>query len=203
MQSTIQSTIHTITVDNTQRIVVNNGEAVPYKPLNMTKPHEAFKAVVDVLNAHGADMFHVIIQVIANKYGHSFDEMLETITDSPEYINMKIHPLLQSLSYFQQDDVDKVLQSNTTNTSTTIHDDTDSLSTSIANIDINNNTNDINDTNNTTDNIPTKLVTKKRKPKTTTATTTIIPSTIPLAIPPPETVTIRKKTKKNTIPSEP
>ena len=194
MQSTNQSTIQNITIDNTQRIVVNNGEAIPYKPLNMTKPHEAFKAVIDVLNAHGADMFHVIIQVIANKYGHSFDEMLETITESPEYINMQIHPLLQSLSYFQQDDVDKVLQSNTTNTtntSTTTHDDTDSLSASIANININTNT----DTN---DNIPTKLVTKKRKPKSTTTT---IPSTIPLAIPPPETVTIRKKTKKNTITS--
>jgi hypothetical protein len=191
----MQSSITNITVNNTPRIIVDsNGDAVPYANRNMTSPKQAFRAVVDVLNAHSADMFHVIIQVISNKYGHSFDDMLETITNSPEYAALYSDPVIQSLSYFDQSDVNNITHSTQSTQST--QDDTDSLSNSICNMNIYDNTSD-----NTSDNppvIPNVLITKKRKPKTTSPATSATTPIIPLAIPPPETITIRKKGKKST-----
>jgi hypothetical protein len=188
----MQSSLPNITIDNNTRFIVNNnGESVPYNNRNMSSPHDAFKAVVDVLNAHSADMFHVILRVISNKYGHSFDDMLDTITSSNEYANLQTNPLLQSLSYFDQSDVDNITQS--TQSTQSPQDDTDSLSNSICNMNISDNNSD-----NTSDNppvIPNVLITKKRKPKTISPATSAI---IPLAIPPPETITIRKKGKKST-----
>ena len=196
----MQSSIPNITVNNTPRIIVDsNGDAVPYANRNMTSPKQAFRAVVDVLNAHSADMFHVIIQVISNKYGHSFDDMLETITNSPEYAALYSDPVIQSLSYFDQSDVNNITHS--TQSTQSPQDDTDSLSNSICNMNISDNTSDNtpdNTSDNTSDNppvIPNVLITKKRKPKTTSPATSAI---IPLAIPPPETITIRKKGKKST-----
>lgn len=196
----MQSSIPNITVDSSTRFIVNNnGESVPYNNRNMSSPHDAFKAVVDVLNAHSADMFHVILRVISNKYGHSFDDMLDTITSSNEYANLRTNPLLQSLSYFDQSDLNNITQSTST------HDDTDSLTHSIHNMNISDTipnttsdtTSDITpDTSDTIPIIPDVLITKKRKPKTTSATPTS--AIIPLAIPPPETITIRKKGKKST-----
>jgi hypothetical protein len=188
----MQSSTPNITVDSSTRFIVNNnGESVPYNNRNMSSPHDAFKAVVDVLNAHSADMFHVILRVISNKYGHSFDDMLDTITSSNEYANLQTNPLLQSLSYFDQSDLNNITHSTFT------HDDTDSLTHSIHNMNISDTTSDtIPDTSDTIPIIPDVLITKKRKPKTTSATPTS--AIIPLAIPPPETITIRKKGKKST-----
>lgn len=85
----------------------------------------AFGAAMEVLFAHVADVFTIIIDVIAEKYKLDTHEVMTTIISHPKYSNISKHPVINSLTYFTQDDVRRVnsklepvtLDTNTTNES--------------------------------------------------------------------------------------
>lgn len=50
-------------------------------------------------------MFDVVLDVLAEKYGHSKDEMLATLAAHPSYQSLPRHPVLDSLGYFGEGDL--------------------------------------------------------------------------------------------------
>jgi hypothetical protein len=64
----------------------------------------AFKAAMEILFAHSADVFTCIVDIIAEKYELEVDDIMKTIVSHPKYNGLSIHPVIRSLSYFNQED---------------------------------------------------------------------------------------------------
>jgi hypothetical protein len=87
--------------------VVNNPPAnyVPYSPRNIKQHNNiAFKAAMEVLFAHTADVFSCIVDIIADKYELDANQIIETVINHPKYTSLSVHPVINSLSYFTVDD---------------------------------------------------------------------------------------------------
>ncbi len=61
----------------------------------------AYKASLELLFAHVADIHTLMLKIIADKYGHSVEEMLLTVQSNPEWNNLYLHPTLKALTYFE------------------------------------------------------------------------------------------------------
>ena len=61
----------------------------------------AYKASLDLIFAHVADIHTLMLKIIADKYGHSVEEMLATVMEAPEWNNMYLHPTLKAMTYFE------------------------------------------------------------------------------------------------------
>jgi hypothetical protein len=61
---------------------------------------ECYKASLEMIFAHIADIHMVILKILSARYGHSVSDMLKTIMDHDEYKNIYLHPVLKSLVYF-------------------------------------------------------------------------------------------------------
>lgn len=83
---------------------------VPYKPEHIKKSNTiAFKAAMEVLFAHTADVFSCIVDIIADKYELNPDDIMETVVNHPKYTSLSVHPVINSLSYFTADDLKPAL----------------------------------------------------------------------------------------------
>lgn len=79
---------------------------VPYTPEQIKGDSKtAFKAAMEILFAHSADVFACVVDIIAEKYELDFDDMMQTIITHPKYTELSIHPVIRSLTYFNQQDV--------------------------------------------------------------------------------------------------
>jgi hypothetical protein len=70
---------------------------------------ECYKASLELIFAHIADIHMVILKILSARYGHSVSDMLKTIMDHDEYKNIYLHPVLKSLVYFDPIDEGKNL----------------------------------------------------------------------------------------------
>ena len=87
--------------------VINNPPAnyVPYTPRSIKQHNNiAFKAAMDILFAHTADIFTCIVDIIADKYELDANHIIETVINHPQYTSLSVHPVINSLSYFTADD---------------------------------------------------------------------------------------------------
>lgn len=84
------------------------GNAADYRPFSQqflkAHPSPAMKAVSNVLMCHVADMFMIAMDVMSRKYGHSVEEMIDTIRTDEAWTDASLHPVLKSLTYFDQDE---------------------------------------------------------------------------------------------------
>lgn len=60
----------------------------------------AYKASLELIFAHVADMHTLMLKIIADKYGHSVEDMLATVMNHEEWNDIYLHPVLRSLTYF-------------------------------------------------------------------------------------------------------
>jgi len=60
----------------------------------------AYKASLELIFAHVADIHMLMLKIIADKYGHSVEEMLETVRENEEWNSIYLHPVLKSMIYF-------------------------------------------------------------------------------------------------------
>lgn len=60
----------------------------------------AYKASLELIFAHVADIHMTILSILSKEYGHSVEEMLSTVTNHPEWKSIYLHPVLKSLVYF-------------------------------------------------------------------------------------------------------
>lgn len=69
-------------------------------------PSATLAAAIHALNCHMADMFLILVSILADKYGHSVDELIGAIKADERWTEAQVHPLVKSLTYFEQADVD-------------------------------------------------------------------------------------------------
>ena len=61
-------------------------------------PQIAYKASLQLIFAHMADFHMYVLDCIAKKYGHTPDELVSTIRESPEWKTMYVHPTLRQFT---------------------------------------------------------------------------------------------------------
>ena len=61
---------------------------------------ECYKASLELIFSHVADIHMVILKILSEKYGHSVPDMLATVMKHKEWKNIYLHPTLKSLIYF-------------------------------------------------------------------------------------------------------
>lgn len=60
----------------------------------------AYKASLELIFAHVADIHMTILSILSKEYGHSVEEMLTTVTNHSDWKSIYLHPVLKSLVYF-------------------------------------------------------------------------------------------------------
>ncbi len=60
----------------------------------------AYKASLELIFAHVADIHILMLKIIADKYGHSMEEMIKTVMEDEEWNSIYLHPTLKTLTYF-------------------------------------------------------------------------------------------------------
>jgi hypothetical protein len=85
------------------------GNAEDYKPFSREflerNPSAILKATMDIISCHTADAFSAVLSILCDKYGHDLDEVIETIKAHDTWKALQTHPLIKSLTYFNEDDV--------------------------------------------------------------------------------------------------
>ena len=74
--------------------ILENGDNVSYIPINVKTHRDAYAASLHVLFKHVADFHVCVVQTFSKKYGIPEDEILKTIQESEEFVNMKVDPVL-------------------------------------------------------------------------------------------------------------
>ncbi len=73
-----------------------------------TSADACYKASLEMIFAHVADIHMIILKVLSDKYGHSIKEMLDTIMTSSEWREIYLHPVLKSMVYFGEPESDSM-----------------------------------------------------------------------------------------------
>jgi len=110
MSSTQATTTPAITVTETL-----TGKEADYVPIAQeylrAHPSASLTAVINMLNCHMADMFITMLTIMGDKYGHTIDEMIDVVKADPRWDAVQTHPLVKSLSYFDERDADRAIGS--------------------------------------------------------------------------------------------
>jgi hypothetical protein len=72
------------------------------KMRDLSTASEAYKATLEIMFCHMADMFEVVVDIIAEKYGHSKEEMIATVKTHPAFDTLRTHPVIDGLSYITE-----------------------------------------------------------------------------------------------------
>ena len=92
-------------VDSSKRYLRTGEE---YTPVEIKNPSLAMNACLHLFMSHSVDFFAIMLDIIADKYGLSKDEMVETVIQDPRIKNMSVNPVIHSLGYFEQEDLEKI-----------------------------------------------------------------------------------------------
>jgi len=74
--------------------VLENGQRVPYVPIEINDHREAYAATLHVLFKHVADFHICVVKTFSKKYGIPEDEIMQTIQESDEFKHMRVDPVL-------------------------------------------------------------------------------------------------------------
>jgi hypothetical protein len=92
-------------VDSSKRDLRTGEE---YTPVEIKNPSLAMNACLHLFMSHSVDFFAIMLDIIADKYGLTKDEMVETVIQDPRMKNMSVNPIIHSLGYFEQEDLEKI-----------------------------------------------------------------------------------------------
>ena len=84
--------------------VHTNGTVQPYIPPNIRTSRDVYAASLHIIFKHVADFHITIVDILADKYGFSADEAMETIHADPRFQQMEVNPIINTLSCFSEDD---------------------------------------------------------------------------------------------------
>ena len=74
--------------------ILENGQTVPYVPIEIKDHREAYAATLHVLFKHVADFHICVVKTFSKKYGIPEDEIMQTIQESDEFKHMHVDPVL-------------------------------------------------------------------------------------------------------------
>ena len=72
---------------------------------NTSVKSNVYKATLDIVLAHVADFYEVMLTVMCEKYGIPVDEALAAVMESPQMKEMIVSPEFRGLSYVEEADV--------------------------------------------------------------------------------------------------
>ena len=74
--------------------VLENGQTVPYVPMEIKDHRAAYAATLHVLFKHVADFHICVVKAFSKKYGIPEDDIMQTIQESDEFKHMRVDPVL-------------------------------------------------------------------------------------------------------------
>ncbi len=84
-----------------------------YNPISdsylRANPKAVLTALIHGMNAHCADMLITMLDIMADKYGHEVNDLIDTVKGDDRWKAVTEHPVLNSLGYFDQEDADRVI----------------------------------------------------------------------------------------------
>ncbi len=84
-----------------------------YNPISdsylRANPKAVLTAIIHGINAHCADMLITMLDIMADKYGHSTNDLIDVVKGDDRWKAVTEHPVLNSLGYFDQEDADRVI----------------------------------------------------------------------------------------------
>jgi hypothetical protein len=66
-----------------------------------------YKASLDILLCHMADFHQMTLEILCKKYGLDIDQVLKDIQEDETYKEMMVHPLMNTLRYISEDELEK------------------------------------------------------------------------------------------------
>lgn len=84
--------------------VRTNGTVQPYIPPNIRTSRDVYAASLHIIFKHVADFHITVVDILADKYGFSADEAMETIHTDPRFQHMQTDPIINTMSCFSEDD---------------------------------------------------------------------------------------------------
>lgn len=101
--------IKSVTVQNEPIFVAKDGTVEPYIPRSIITHRDAYSASLHLLFKHVADFHLLMVEVLAEKYNLDADEIIQVVQNDQRMKDIQIHPTLESLTYFGNDDLAKVV----------------------------------------------------------------------------------------------
>lgn len=69
-----------------------------YVPYEVKRPSEAVAALLNATMQHVADFMQCMLEILAEKYNLSEEEMMNVLFEHPKYKEMLVNPMLSALS---------------------------------------------------------------------------------------------------------
>ena len=97
----------TAKVVNEPVFIKKDGVVEQYVPARITTHRDAYAASLHLLFKHVADFHMLMIDVIAEKYKLDPNEIVDTLQRDPRYNEVRSDPKIESLMYFDEEDLSK------------------------------------------------------------------------------------------------
>jgi hypothetical protein len=91
-------------------LVNEDGSLTPYISQEIVGNRSAYAACLHLVFQHTADVHITMMEILAEKYGLSVNDMIETVTKEARFKDMMINPALNGMGYFGPDTVEKVVE---------------------------------------------------------------------------------------------
>lgn len=86
-----------------------DGEIVPYIPVDIVGQRSAYAATLHLVFQHSADVYLSMLEIVADKYNIEVNDMIQTVMDDTRFKDMIVNPKLESMTYFEKEDLEKVV----------------------------------------------------------------------------------------------
>lgn len=103
--------VKTATFSEEPVFITEDGNTQTYIKREITGPHKALSACLHLVFQHTADIYTIMIEIIAEKYGHSSEEMMEAIMKDERFNSVMLNPVLNGLNYFKKENLERVIPS--------------------------------------------------------------------------------------------
>ncbi len=91
-------------------LVNEDGSLTPYISHEIVGNRSAYAACLHLVFQHTADVHITMMEILAEKYGLSVNDMIETVTKEARFKDMMINPALNGMGYFGPDTVQQVVE---------------------------------------------------------------------------------------------
>ena len=88
-----------------------DGSMIPYIPRDVIGHREMYGASLHLVFKHTADFHMTMLEILAEKYDLSVDDMLEKIHGDSRFTNMVVNPTIHAMGYFEKEDLEKKIPS--------------------------------------------------------------------------------------------
>ena len=69
---------------------------------------DALRVLLQTSLSHMADFQVMMLEIVAERYGHSVDELIAVVKEHPRFKNMQVEPLLTDLASHAEEDGDEM-----------------------------------------------------------------------------------------------